>query len=109
MHDEGLPLPAGTQMFAERIVSGRGVRSLRQRHGEQSGRFVDDHQLIVLVKNLERTMPDLSSAPLRAPRLVHPHANDIAGPDAGTGVGFRRFRSVDENFALGERVAHSAS
>src|SRR5687768_7185043 len=96
-------------MFAQLVVDGRSVGSLRERYGEQTCRFVRDNQLVVLVQDLEATVPKCHAAASCAARSVDPHAHHVAGANTRAAVAQRRFRLVDEDFALCERVGDPAA
>ena len=86
VHDER-PAFAGAQVFREQFVDRRRVLSPLERHREQARRFVDDHQHIVFVDDLEVLRAANrrgARGPFRAAGAIHPHADGVAFRSAAT-------------------------
>ena len=72
-----MPMPA--QVLLEQGVDRRRWVSMRKRDTQETGRFVDDQQRVILEEDLKLAGIEGPAAALRAAGPVHPDADDIPG------------------------------
>ena len=115
--DERPPIAMRPEMIFEDVDDRCRRVFLRQRHGEQARRFVDDDQVVVFVQDWQscRSCPSRATcpmdrrAPMRAAGPIDPDADAIVDRQAGGRVFRARLAIVQKDLAADNRVGRAGA
>ena len=110
VNGQGRALASRTKMRGQQFLDARRIALPRQRHGQESGRLVDNDQCVVFVNDLQLA-GSAGAAPTLpgAARPIHPHPDTVASAEPASRIERRDLIVIDEDLAALERGQRAAA